>query len=86
MYEAETRNEALADALGVRKTPRKAMEDMAPRARIVNIRSNRKHVPKAAANSSLLSPLSRPANETMMEVDTSVESTAKAPIQSLGTS
>lgn len=85
MYEAETRNEALADALGVRKTPRKAMEDMAPRARIVNIRSNRKHVPKAAVNSSLLSPLSRPANETMMEVDTSIESGAKAPIQSLGT-
>jgi hypothetical protein len=83
-FDAATRNEALADALGVRKTPRKAVDEMAPRARSVTVRSNRKRPSKAAANMSLLSPLSRPMNETMMDVDTSVETATRPPLLSLG--
>eukprot|EP00980_Cylindrotheca_fusiformis_P031133 scaffold25862_cov152-Cylindrotheca_fusiformis.AAC.4 len=86
-FDTATRNEALADALGVRKTPRKAVDDMAaPRGRGVAARSNRKRQTKAVANNnmSLLSPLSRPMNETMMEVDTSVETATRPPLLSLG--
>lgn len=81
-YDAATRNEALADALGVRKTPRK-VEDMAPRARSVSVRSTSRN--RKAGNTSLLSPSSRPLNEThVMEGDMSVESAARAPLLTLG--
>lgn len=84
-FETATRNEALADALGVRKTPRKAVDEIAPRTRGGQARSNRKRPSKAAAaNMSLLSPLSRPMNETMTDVDTAVETVTRPPLLSLG--
>jgi hypothetical protein len=87
-YEAASRNDALADALGIRKTPRKAVEEMAPRARVVGtVRSSRRPAKATATNLSLLSPMSaRPINsEThMMDVDTSVESAVRAPLLTLG--
>jgi hypothetical protein len=73
-YDSTTRNEALADALGVRKTPRKAVEDMAPRSRSVTVRSKQRI---ASSNNSLLSPLSRALNDTHvhMQPETTVEYT-----------
>jgi hypothetical protein len=81
-YDATARTEALADALGVRKTPRKAVEDMAPRNRGLSVRSNRNNRKAAGGNNnnnnvSLLSPLSRHPNDShhlVDAMDTSVES------------
>jgi hypothetical protein len=86
-YDSTTRNEALADALGVRKTPRKVVEDMAPRSRSVTARSKQRI---ASNNNSLLSPLSRALNDTHvhMQPETTVEYTggkgSAPPLLSLG--
>ena len=73
-----TRNEALADALGVRKTPRKAVDDVAPvapRSRSVTARSRQRN---KVSNISLLSPLSR-HDACNMDNDTTADSLGKAP-------
>ena len=87
-----TRNDALADALGIRKTPRKAGDDSAPRpARSARSVPKNQSRPKGSNNSNnitlLLSPSGRhPGNTTHdsgnvsnMEVDTSVDSTGGRP-------
>ncbi|CAJ1969662.1 unnamed protein product [Cylindrotheca closterium] len=79
------RKEALADALGVRKSPHKVGEH--PRARNLPSRSaNRPRAQKpSGTNLSLLSPLSKPAtNETLMDIDTTVETATRPPLLSIG--
>lgn len=83
-YDAPTRNEALADALGIRKTPRKGAEDSAPRPR-GGATSRSRHLNKVA-NSSFLSPVSRqgPSDPHFVDVDTAGVTVGKTRFPSLG--
>ena len=78
-YDAPTRKEALADALGIRKTPRKGVEDSAPRTRGGATNRSGRHLNKVA-NSSLLSPVSRqgPVDTQFMDLDTSGDSMGRS--------
>jgi hypothetical protein len=89
-YDRTTRQEALADALGVRKTPRnKPVEDMVSRSRNVTTRSSKRgnntgSAHKQQANSSLLTPLSRPLDASHLPLNASLETAQTAPPLSMG--
>eukprot|EP00934_Nitzschia_sp_Nitz4_P000741 Nitzschia sp. Nitz4//scaffold57_size113557//99271//106700//NITZ4_004008-RA/size113557-processed-gene-0.20-mRNA-1//1//CDS//3329554897//741//frame0 len=87
--DGSTRTDALADALGIRKSPRKTVDDVGGKARSAarQTTKGRRSSKEAANNISLLTPLSRQAvNEStsMMEVDASIESSLKPPLLSMG--
>jgi Anaphase-promoting complex subunit 1 len=73
-----TRDEALADALGLRRTPRKSGETMQIRGRVLEPRSSLGRAESAVANSSVLHTSTRSApKDSFMDSDASLaESTA----------
>lgn len=92
-YDAATRNDALADALGIRKTPRKNVEDSKGRrsATRTQSRPSKSSTSNNANNNiSLLSPLARNTNRTLdsghnlMDGDASVDSVGRPPLLTMG--
>ena len=88
-YDTASRNDALADALGVRRsTPRNAAAAAATN--VTETKTSRtsgvgaSNRAKTSINVSLLSPLSRQGNESHHEVDTSVQDATTMPFTRMG--